>query len=284
MSINFLETRFASKCKFHWDFHHTIAQKKLWLKYSELYDNWLLQKEKNQNDKIPKIIHQIWLGEKPLPNYYQRFKKSWISNNPDYKYILWDENNSKELLITNQKLYQESKNPGLRSDLLRYEILNLFGGIYVDTDFECIKSIPNELLKMDFVACMQFEDFPQIGNSLLMSQKGSKQIVNILKNCKKPNKEEGMEIMKSTGPFMVTEVINSCLNKKEFNMVILPSNYCFPIPNFLKTLKIDVKKLITKESFGIHHWELTWLPKVSKPELKDRIFNLIKKFLHFIKK
>ena len=27
-----------------------------------------------------------------------------------------------------------------RSDIVRYEILHAFGGLYIDTDFECLKS------------------------------------------------------------------------------------------------------------------------------------------------
>ena len=38
---------------------------------------------------IPKIIHQIWIGNKPPPI---NLMNTWKEKNPDYEYILWNEN------------------------------------------------------------------------------------------------------------------------------------------------------------------------------------------------
>ncbi len=38
--------------------------------------------------KIPKIIHQIWIGPKPRPS---KFMETWAKKNPDFEYILWNE-------------------------------------------------------------------------------------------------------------------------------------------------------------------------------------------------
>ena len=39
--------------------------------------------------KIPKIIHQIWIGPKPLPNQYKEFSQKMIEMHPDWEYHLW---------------------------------------------------------------------------------------------------------------------------------------------------------------------------------------------------
>ena len=48
---------------------------------------------------IPKIIHQIWLGDQSKrPN---EFIKTWVDMNPSWKHILWTESNIPNLV--NQK-------------------------------------------------------------------------------------------------------------------------------------------------------------------------------------
>ena len=70
-------------------------------------------------------------------------RNSWQLLNPDWDYIFWDNNRIKELEITDLKVYKESKNYGFKSDLLRYEILRKYGGLYADTDFECVQNYLN---------------------------------------------------------------------------------------------------------------------------------------------
>jgi len=44
----------------------------------------------------------------------------------------------KQLKISNRGALEAARNWGEKSDILRYEILAQFGGLYVDTDFECL--------------------------------------------------------------------------------------------------------------------------------------------------
>lgn len=279
----FFNSDFAKKSKFHWEFIKNIQDLKTWDKYSIRFLNWQKQveKEKKKKIEIPKIIHQIWLGDKPKPEYYKRFRDTWLIKNPDFEYILWDDGKVKDLKLINQKLYNSISNPGAKSDVLRYELLYIFGGIYVDTDFECLKSVPNDLLKLNYVACMQFENKPQIGNSIIFGQKNSQEILDIIRSCKRPREESTDDIMNCTGPYMLTKITKKFLNNKNKNIVILPSNYCFPLPNFLKELDKDINLFITNDSFAIHHWEVSWLPKKKKVPIFKRIYN--KLFKNFIK-
>ena len=47
----------------------------------------------------------------------------------------------KLMILKNQKAYSSAKNWGMKSDILRYEILQKFGGVYIDTDYECLQNI-----------------------------------------------------------------------------------------------------------------------------------------------
>ena len=110
--------------------------------------------------------------------------RSWKKFNPDWEYKLWDEENIKELKVSDFNVYSKEINPGYRSDILRYIILNKFGGLYADTDFECLKSIPTNILNYKFVAGVMFGNKPSIGNSILLSSPNSLILKNILSNIK----------------------------------------------------------------------------------------------------
>jgi mannosyltransferase OCH1-like enzyme len=86
-----------------------------------------------KNDPVPKIIHQIWIGPKPLPKHAQKWQK--LCNKYGYEYKLWRDNDVGKLI--NQKYYDEMKNnrcyPGM-ADILRYEVVYNHGGLYTDFD------------------------------------------------------------------------------------------------------------------------------------------------------
>ena len=99
MIYNFFESNFALKSKFHWDFHRDIQNKILWSKYAELFKKYEFNSKDFdlKNSKIPKIIHQIWLGPHNKPEYFESFKNSWIMKNQNYKNIFFNEKNINNL-------------------------------------------------------------------------------------------------------------------------------------------------------------------------------------------
>jgi mannosyltransferase OCH1-like enzyme len=79
-------------------------------KLKKLYEkNNLLNIKINNNIKIPKIIHQIWVGPKPLPEFYKKLANSWIKKHPDWKYRLWTDKEVAQINLTNQKIYDKAK-------------------------------------------------------------------------------------------------------------------------------------------------------------------------------
>lgn len=113
-----------------------------------LFDQFKILYEKNnfarlsptREERIPKIIHQIWLGS-PLPEEYKAWQKTWKVLHPDWEYILWTDANVGDLKLYNKMFFDNAENYGEKSNILRYELLYQFGGVYVDMDFECIRSL-----------------------------------------------------------------------------------------------------------------------------------------------
>ena len=71
--------------------------------------------------------------------------------------------------MKNRSIYESTDNIGFKSDIARYEILYKYGGIYIDTDFECLKKIPDKFLHFDFISCIGFNYSPVILNGFLMA-------------------------------------------------------------------------------------------------------------------
>ena len=84
---------------------------------------------------IPKILHHTWIGDDPLPELAQEMIKKWRHYHPDWEMRMWTRDNLPPL--QNQTLYDSNKNTGHRADILRYELMYNFGGVYVDMDMEC---------------------------------------------------------------------------------------------------------------------------------------------------
>jgi mannosyltransferase OCH1-like enzyme len=88
--------------------------------------------------QIPKIIHQIWIGD--LKNAYchwmDSFRVDFIKEYPHWEYKLWNYEKYFDLYgpLMNQKIYDLEDHPSIKADILRYEILYREGGLYVDAD------------------------------------------------------------------------------------------------------------------------------------------------------
>ena len=88
---------------------------------------------------IPRVFHQIWVGAKPLPEEYVGYQQTWLAHHPEWELRLWTEDNLPEGL--RPEVYERLRAPAERANILRLELLRREGGIYVDTDFECRRSI-----------------------------------------------------------------------------------------------------------------------------------------------
>lgn len=100
--------------------------------------------------KIPKIIHHTWIGDDPLPPEAADNINTWKRYHPEWRFQLWTRENIP--LLHNQTLYHAHSNTGHRADILRYELLHQFGGVYADVDMVCHRSIEPVLGEMSAFA------------------------------------------------------------------------------------------------------------------------------------
>lgn len=101
---------------------------------------------------IPKIIHHIWVGPKPLPDDEKRWMQTWKDKHPDWEFKFWTNDNLPELPNNCvQALKNYDKYPAFQADVIRYVVVLKYGGVYLDTDMECIKPCDHLFEGVEFV-------------------------------------------------------------------------------------------------------------------------------------
>ena len=96
---------------------------------------------------IPRLIHQIWLGESGGPSPGAAFREAaatWRDHHPDWEYRLWGAADIDRLFTSRRPdlhaLYRAYPHWVQRADAARYLILHYYGGVYADLDVRCVRS------------------------------------------------------------------------------------------------------------------------------------------------
>jgi mannosyltransferase OCH1-like enzyme len=97
---------------------------------------------------IPRIFHQIWVGPDPRPDEFAAYQHTWVDHNPGWELRFWHDDNLPE--GCRPEVYDTSRTPWERADILRLEVVLRFGGVHVDADFECLRPIDPLLDDVEF--------------------------------------------------------------------------------------------------------------------------------------
>jgi mannosyltransferase OCH1-like enzyme len=89
---------------------------------------------------IPRVFHQIWVGPDPLPDEHGSWSETWTRHHPDWELRLWTDDSLPDGLVR-PEVYDLQRSPFERADILRLEVVYRYGGVHVDTDFECLRPI-----------------------------------------------------------------------------------------------------------------------------------------------
>jgi mannosyltransferase OCH1-like enzyme len=227
---------------------------------------------------IPKIIHQIWVGD-PLPNVLKELGDTWKKYHREWEYRVWNENDILSFIIEYfpeyVDLYHSLHYNIQRLDAIRYLILYQIGGMYVDFDYECLENI--EPLLDGKTCCFAME--PDIhaklfnkemvfSNALMASVPAHlflKKIIRKVFSKKIPYNDtldKREYVLNTTGPWMLGELYNTFEDKN--SIYLIPERFVSPftkmeakaIINGAKTEHLDEQ---LKEAYAVHYFLGTWL-------------------------
>lgn len=204
---------------------------------------------------IPKVIHQIWGGDQPLPEIYAHLSESWKEHYPEWKYELWDDYKINYFMETHYPQYSEKYNNfpyhTQRWNVIRYMILNKIGGMYIDFDYESIEPI-DDLLK-DKTCCFAMapkSHCPIFGkniifnNAMMLSTPLHPFMKKIIETVFSENWQTSVTyttaaftgenhspkdiVSHSTGPWMLMELYEQLPEKEKKEIYLIPDKYVTP--------------------------------------------------------
>jgi len=174
---------------------------------------------------IPKVIHQIWLGDQSKRP--DKLMKTWQEKHPDWEYILWTEDNLPDLI--NEKQFNEMEELAGKADILRYQLLFEYGGIYMDADTICVNPIEDFMLENDSFSCWENEYLIPglIHNGHLGACKNNELMRYLNAHIGKQEKiyHGPLNAWKVTGPVLVSQMVKHLRYTK---LRIYPSYYFLP--------------------------------------------------------
>lgn len=218
-------------------------------------------KDKNiiQESMIPKIIHYCWFGNNPKPQLIEKCIASWEKKCPDWEIIEWNEHNFDIYCNVFCRQAYENKKWAFVSDYARFYVLNMFGGVYLDTDVEVIKPLDVFLSNKLFAG---YETDNWVAPGLILGSIPEhpilKKLLDLYDNISFIN-EDGSENCKTVGKFF-TAVLNDYgfkLNGKYQELegvAIYPKDFFCPLNDLTGVMKK------TKNTHTIHWYSKSWLP------------------------
>lgn len=220
-------------------------------------------------ERIPKIIHYCWFGGKPLSEEVQHCIESWKKYCPDYEIWRWDENNYDYTRILYTKQAYQNRKWAFVSDVARLEVVYRYGGFYLDTDVELIKSLDDLCYES---AYMGFEKGRLVATGLgFGAEKNNPVILNILKMYDRlsfVNQDGSLNLKPCT--IITTDYLKTLGLVSEDRMQILPNIKIYP-SDFFCPMLLDNGADITDNTISIHHYSGTWTTDYEKSNQKKRV-------------
>ena len=203
------------------------------------------------NNKIPKIIHQIWVGPNPLPEKSINFIKRIKELHPTFEYRLWTDKDLTSHNFINIDYINKTQSYAQKADIMRLEILYNYGGIYLDIDMEVLKNLES-LLTHNLVVCNEDKNIDKyMTNAFIASIPYNINLKRCIKNIQYIN--FSLPVNEATGPHYFRKNILLDTNTR-----VLSTESIYPIPfgtiiydNYMNN--IDISKTYT-----IHHWDKNW--------------------------
>ena len=207
---------------------------------------------------IPKKIHYCWFGGNPLPDDVRKYIATWKEYCPDYEIIEWNEQNFDINCNDYVREAYEAKKWAFVADYARLKVLYDFGGIYMDTDVELVKSFDNLL---NCQAFMCFENDRSVSIGTLGAEKNSSLVFEFL------SAYQNRHFLKGNGSYDTTtnlKIVTNILTqnhglKTNGNMQILGDVYIYPMDYFIaKSYRLGWIQR-TNNTYAIHHYSASWV-------------------------
>lgn len=219
---------------------------------------------------IQKTIHYCWFGRAEKPKLIEKCIASWHEKCPDYQIIEWNEDNFDINICDYVRDAYKNKKWAFVSDYARFYVLNIHGGIYLDTDVELLKPL-DLFLSQSFLA---FENSKSVNSGLIM---GCEPNNNLCKEMlEQYNNDKFLingELNLKTVCVRVTDIlVDNGLELIDKTQEIM--EYKIYDTSYFNPYDMDTGKIILSENtVSIHHYAATWVSK--KEKVRGKVYRTI---------
>ncbi len=153
---------------------------------------------------IPKTLHMVWIGP-PIPAKYAANVQDFIGHNPEWTVNLWHNGNVPPVIdrMRNRDLFLAEPNVAAKVDLLRYELIHQFGGVYLDADTRSLGPGSLDPMTHAFLTVSGPPWF-NTGNAQFGFAKGSEFLAYVISNARDPRVRAQGCLTQRTGPTFLT--------------------------------------------------------------------------------
>ena len=154
---------------------------------------------------------------------------------------------------------------------MRLEILDKFGGVYLDMDFKFIKPLDPLNHKFEFFCAHEEEMSPDIANGIIGSTPHHpiiKMAIDKIGKTRIKRTDDNITILTQTGPWFFGEVLFDYWSRhydRRKPIAVLPYDAFFPflmqdrVKFIRKELSVqDIVNCATDQTYGIHLWASIW--------------------------
>lgn len=229
---------------------------------------------------IPKVIHLCWLSGDPYPQKIQKCLDSWKKILPDYEIMLWDTNRFDLKSCPWVEQAFNARKYAFAADYIRMYALYNYGGIYLDSDVEVLKSFDEFLDLPYFVGA---ENAGTIEAAIIGAEKGC----DWIKACL--DYYEGRLFIKKDGQpdiRMLPEIVNETIQKlkpicnlplgttiEELKKVDMQKEvYVLPAEYFSPKVFDSRQVILTPQTYAIHHYQNSWFSHKAFVYYRTRTF------------
>lgn len=221
---------------------------------------------------IPKIIHYCWFGGKPMPKLESRCMESWQRMLPDYKVMRWDESNFDVYAHPFTASAYKAKKYAFVADYVRLYALMQYGGVYLDTDVEILKSF-DDLLELEAFGGFETPEVLQTGVlGMCKDTPVLREYFDIYQHIPYEVDEKGNNLTPANSSILTQLLSKYGLrldnSRQSINgMELFPQEYFCPIDQATREI------VVTPSTYTVHYLSGSWFPMRAKMKnaLKKRI-------------
>ncbi len=241
---------------------------------------------------IPRIIHQTW-KKQDLPERYQRWAQTFRRRLPNWEYRLWDDADCLQFVHENfpqdLRTYQGLSNPAQKSDLFRYMVLFVHGGLYADIDCECKRPLDFISDNDEFIAAVELQTtdpkimelYPTDLHEIycqwaFLARPEHPVLAGVIEQIRQTGHQKWsdnpiLDVVKRTGPHVFTKILKQFLAKGS-PIKILPASFfgCCDGRNMFRFALSFFFPTLFRKVYIRHHFEGSWIDKKVKREMFRR--------------